>query len=1028
MNTTLPSGLYDRVVTEGLADALKKLVAVQAAQEQIPVEEGQFYYSRYVADIVRVVLRDLKSEEAQREIVNRIIDILAAEISAAAGTEDRATGEVLLALVGRQEAGLGQIEAPMRPGIPLSRSELLVNARGEYRIGRELETEIHSADRIDVLCSFIKWSGLRLMLDTLKAFAQQGKSIRVITTVYMGATERRALDALVDIGADVRISHDARRTRLHAKAWMFHRKSGYSTAYIGSSNLSAAAQLDGLEWNVRVSSVDAEQIVHKFALTFDSYWDDVEFVHYTATDEERTVLDTALGAQETAPGSDTMALLELRPYPFQQEILERLDVERSIHGRTRNLVVAATGTGKTVIAALDFRRLWDERGPLKLLFVAHRREILTQSLQVFRHAMADPDFGELYVGGERPVRGNHVFGSVQTLSRVDLSEIDPAAFDVVIVDEFHHAEAPTYQALLEHFRPAILLGLTATPERADGKSIMHWFDDRMASELRLWDAIDRGLLAPFQYFGVHDGMDLTRLKWKRGGYDLGDLEGLYTGNDVRLHNVVLALTKRVEDVRSMRALGFCVSVAHAEYMAKGFSDRGIPAVALTGNSPREERRQSLGRLRRREVNVVFTVDLFNEGVDIAELDTLLLLRPTQSPTIFIQQLGRGLRMHHEKTCLTVLDFIGLVHKEFRYDKTLGALLSSSRDELRRQIEEDFPLLPSGCSMQLDRKSKKEVLNNIRRAVRVGRGMLSGVVRRLGPDAGLQQVLAEAGVDVKDFYRRDRSLTELRRAAGFTHAEEGDYEAVVARSLGRMVHVDDADRQQYFSEFATSSRVVTGESEERRRRLMLLSMVFGRNTATDPEKYHRRLLSHAALCSELQELMDLLRTRVSHKPQPWQSSLRIPLFIHCTYRLQEVMAAFHAVGKSGLKLPREGVVYDQRSRCNLLFVTLRKSEKLYSPTTMYDDYAVSSTLFHWQSQGRTRADSSRGRRHIEHEQLGITPLLFARHSKSDAHGTVPYLFLGPLKYVTHEGDRPMNIMWRVRTPIPADFLRLARVAA
>ncbi len=1023
----LPAGLYERVIDEGLAGTLKQFHAVQAEQVQIPVEEGHFYYPQYIAGLLRAVLRTQRSENAQRSIVNRVIELLASELPGSASNEDRTTGAVLHALIGGLHSHLGKVEVPPRPGIPLSRSELLVNAPGEYRIGSELESEIHSADRIDLLCSFIKWSGLRLMLEALKQFADKDRVLRVITTVYMGATEKRALDALVRIGARVRISHDTRRTRLHAKAWLFHRRTGYTTAYIGSSNLSAAAQLEGLEWNVRVSSVDAEQIVRKFEATFDAYWKDSEFVPYEATSEEQKHLELALIAQQGEPDKDPLLPFDIRPYPFQQEILERLEVEREVHGRTRNLVVAATGTGKTIIAALDYRRLIQERRALTLLFVAHREEILKQSRQVFRHALRDPDFGELLVGGEKPVKGNHVFASVQSLSRMDLSAVDPAAYDMVIIDEFHHAAAPTYKKLLDHFQPDILLGLTATPERADGKSILHWFGGRTAAELRLWDAIDRGLLAPFQYFGVHDGMDLTRLRWRRGGYESSELENLYTGNKLRLRLIVQSLVKHVADIQDMRALGFCVSVAHAEYMAAGFREAGIPAMALTGGTPRDERRAAIGRLRSRDVNILFTVDLFNEGVDIPEVDTLLLLRPTQSATVFLQQLGRGLRLHPGKICLTVLDFIGMAREEFRYEATLGALSSSRRTRLQQQIEHGFPLLPSGCSIQLDRKSREEVLRNVRRAIKVNRNALVQVVAKAGPHSGLRHVLDEAGIDVGTFYRNGRSLTGLRRAAGFDVESPGPEEQRIARGLGRLLHVDDKERLNYYAKLVESGPSYGAGEAGERRRLMLLSVLFGKQAATNPEAYHSKLRSHTALCAEMEELMGLLE--VSHKPLSAGLPPDIPLFVHCRYRREELIAAFNYVGGRGLKLPLEGLVYVKPSRCNLLLVTLRKSKKLYSPTTMYEDYAVSRTLFHWQSPGRTRPGAETGKRIIHHEKEGITPLLFARLTKRSANGdTVPYVFLGPLKYLEHEGERPMNVMWEVRTPMPADFMRKARVAA
>ena len=1029
----LPAGLYEKVVSEELRQILEQLDGFRATTTGLDPDEGHVLLIQYLSALTAAVLRAYPRKDRigrQIQLVNRIVAVLEDEAPGALSGGDHATSEVLRAVHAARNEGLVPAGPPPRPGISLAQSELLVNARGEYRIGRELEREIQSADRIDLLCSFIKWSGLRLLIGSLKRFLEEGKTLRVITTVYMGATDRRALDTLVRLGGQVRISYDTRRTRLHAKAWLLKRETGFSTAYIGSSNLSAAAQLDGLEWNVRVSGVDAPRIVHKFEATFDTYWDDPEFVPYAGTQEERSELDRALGREGAAEGAEPLELFDIRPYPFQQEILERLATERTVHGRTRNLVVAATGTGKTIVAALDYRRLCAERSPRTLLFVAHRKEILEQSRRVFRHVLREPGFAELYVEGRRSERGSHVFASVQSFSRLDLEELSPKAFDVLIIDEFHHAAAPTYERMLRHFRPEILLGLTATPERADGQSILHWFDDRIAAELRLWDAIDRGLLAPFQYFGTSDETDLSQVRWRRGRYDDGELTALYTGDDLRARRVIDALRDRVADSRRMRAIGFCVGVEHARFMAARFGAAGIPALAVTGQTPRQERDQAIGRLRRREVNVLFTVDLFNEGVDIPEVDTVLFLRPTESATVYVQQLGRGLRLHEDKECLTVLDFIGAARKEFRFDLRYRALLGTTRRGLQRQIEAGFPLLPSGCAIQLDRESREAVLENIRKSLGSRTSTLVSELRRLGPDTGLGAFLREAGIDRYELYRGGRFFSDLRRAAGFEVPRSGPDEDRLGRALGRLLHVDEPNRIRFCERVLDPSFNPDALVEHSRRRLMmLLCVLFGPSAAGDIRGFHARLLEHPAISQELGELLVVLRSDVSHVPRRADLPAELPLALHCSYGRDEIMAAFGDVRNSVLRQPREGVVFHAPTRCNLLFVTLNKSERDYSPSTMYEDYAVSAELFHWQSQSTTRAETGKGRRHKEHESLGVTPLLFVRQNRKSDHGaTAPYVFLGPLKYVSHEGERPMNILWRVLTPIPADYLRQARVAA
>src|SRR5690606_10781014 len=334
------------------------------------------------------------------------------------------------------------------------------------------------------------------------------------------------------------------------------------------------------------------------------YWASPEDEAYSADEVNAVRLDRALRATRAEVLDALLAFLDVTPWPHQTEILEKLDAERQRHQRWKNLVVAATGTGKTVVAALDYKRLRDRRtfGPdPRLLFVAHRQEILKQSLGTFRQVLRDGQFGELYVAGNVPSAWRHVFGSVQSLSQLDFDRLPPDAFDIVIVDEFHHAGAPTYARLLGHLRPRLLLGLTATPERTDSENILHYFDGHIAAEMRLWDALERQLVCPFQYFGVHDGSDLSSLRWSRGGYDVGDLEKVFTGNDARVNLVLQQLQDKLRDVRRMRALGFCVSVAHAEYMARRFSDAGLPLLAVSADTPGEQRASAIQRLRAGEV-------------------------------------------------------------------------------------------------------------------------------------------------------------------------------------------------------------------------------------------------------------------------------------------------------------------------------------------------------------------------------------------------------------------------------------------
>ncbi len=589
---TEPStGLYEELITLRFEQQLKELGSLgwHPVVDAVGPESVPHVLARHVAGTVRRVLQGLPSVE-RVHAANHILE----SISTLEGAQEWVD---LVADGPRQLLALTRQEAPgvfaVRPGIPLSDTALITNSPEDPSLGFELRAELATADHVDLLCAFVKWHGLRIIEQSLQAAHTRGVPIRVITTTYIGATERRALDRLVrEFNAQVKVNYETRSTRLHAKAWLFRRESGYDTAYVGSSNLSKAALLDGLEWNVRLSSIATPDVLRKFGATFEAYWNDLSFETYDPdADGERLheALAVAGGTSSTAAKDRgiTLSGLEVRPYPHQRDMLERLEVEREVHHVHRNLLVAATGTGKTVMAALDYRQLRKKYGrDVRLLFVAHRKEILQQSLRTYQDVLMDANFGESLHSGEIPERWNHVFASVQSLNARALDRLARDHFDVIVIDEFHHGTSPTYRKILDYFQPDELLGLTATPERMDGKNIQdEFFDGRIAAEMRLWEALENELLSPFHYFGITDTTDLSTVEWKRGAYDAGALSNVLTGNVARARLVVKAVRDKVSDPGTMRALGFCVSVAHAHFMAESFRTAGLNAVALSGSHP-----------------------------------------------------------------------------------------------------------------------------------------------------------------------------------------------------------------------------------------------------------------------------------------------------------------------------------------------------------------------------------------------------------------------------------------------------------
>lgn len=1023
--TDFDQGIYEHLITQQVAGQLRHLDAARIQHEQLDPGDAHDVLARHISALVRRALLAVPGGddrvERQVELANRVAASIAAADPRVVTPDDQvADSRRLLYAIAAPPTPPALPAFPQRPATPLATGALLVNGRHQPRVGHEVSYEMASAGSVDLLCAFIKWHGLRLIEPAIRELTARGGRLRVITTTYLGATDQRAVDRLAELGAEIKISYEARTTRLHAKAWLFRRSNGMSTAYVGSSNLSKSALVDGLEWNVRISNVEQPHVIDTFAATFEDYWNDPAFEAYDpAKDGER--LGHALRGERTGGDDVTeIANLEVRPYGYQREILDDLTAEREVHGRWRNLVVMATGTGKTVVAALDYRRLHRAGKVDSLLFVAHQEQILRQSRSTFRQVMGDGSFGERLVAGERPTRWRHVFASIQSLHRQD---IDPEAFDMVIVDEFHHAEARTYAHLLERLRPRVLLGLTATPDRADGRDVRRWFDGHAAVELHLREALDRQLLAPFHYFGLHDDVDLSHLAWKRGqGYDRGELENVYTGNEARAR-LVLRAAQRLADVRRMRALGFCVSIGHAAFMADWFNRHGVPAAAVTSEVDRSAQQGLLRDFRNGTLRVLFTVDLFNEGVDLPMVDTIFLLRPTESATIFLQQLGRGLRLDDDKPCLTVLDFIGGQHANFRFDLRWRALTGVSRRAVHDAVERGFPTLPSGCHIELDRVAKEVVLRNLERAVPSSKNSMVAELRQLG-DVSLVEFLRDTGLEIEDVYRSATlgGWTGLRRLAGVEATTPGPADRELARAIGRLLHTDDPDRLALWEQVAAGGPVPDGRLLD-----MLHFSLWGPNVPlSQREQRLAQLRAEPARCAELRQVAGVLRERIHRVTAPVGLG-RLPLRVHARYSRNEACAAFGMPNPGSL---REGVKWLPDERADIFFVTLLKSEQHYSPTTMYADRAITETLFQWESQSTTTAASVTGQRYIHHEKQGSTVHLFVRETKvaEGNLGAPAYLYAGPMTYREHSGERPMRIIWELAHPLPADLYAAARAIA
>lgn len=1034
MSMVLPFGIYDALIDKALQDALLRYPELRTVLGKIDVEEQPERYASFIAGVVKQALREENDPEKRLALCNAVISLVSSGTSAYLSAKQLVHAEkpLLLEITPPYYGASGM----PRPHTPITESSLFTGSPRDPQLVHELQAEMRSADAVDILISFIKWSGLRLLMPAFEDLRERMVPVRLITTAYMGASDAPAVEWLAKmLNVKVRVSYDTERTRLHAKAYHFKRQSGFSTAYIGSANMSRAAITSGLEWNLKITSQDMIHILEKFTAEFETYWNSKEFIPFDPG--EPGVFRKAIARARNRGISRLAVFFDLRPHPFQERILEALERERMLRHQCRNLVIAATGTGKTVVAAFDYKRFFDARnGQARLLFVAHRQEILEQALATFRNVLRDINFGELLVGPFTAERMEHLFCSVGMLANRRLWEqVGKTFYDYIVVDEVHHGTAASYRPIFDKFNPEIMLGLTATPERMDGDNVAADFGNRFAAEIRLPEALEEKLLCPFHYFGVADPVSLKDDRfWRNGRYDIAALENVYTGDHFQAHqrlDVVLDTLNRYEpNIEAVKGIGFCVSIRHAEFMAEMFSKHGIASGAFVSGADEVRCQSMLADLKSGRLTFLFTVDKLSEGVDVPDINMVLFLRPTQSLTVFLQQLGRGLRHAPEKDCLTVLDFVGQSHRKYRIDTKLKALLPRHRFSIDHEVEMDFPHLPSGCAIQLDRLSRRHILENIRENLR----NLAVQV----PDR-LQTFYAETGQDLTfgNFVRHhdyeperllinetwtgwkaramlssipsDPDLSRLKKALLRIAFVNGPMEIALLRRLIGMLK-----RGAVHDALANAGQAAIGVHyriwAETAVNLDMKSM----------DDSFQRLARNPSILEDMDEILEWAETETQSNGAIPQLPFQCGMEIHAQYGIRDILAALRVATLESAGQRGVGVIHFPDFKAYALLITFQKTEKEFSPATMYADYPISRELLHWESQSTTAQQSLTGQNLIFHEERGYTILVFARDLKKRNGVTVPFTFLGPAVMVSYESERPIRMVWRLRYPMPVDM--------
>lgn len=1026
-------GLYEAIITERLSAALQSS-GLEHERAKLGKEDAPAMLAQFLGALTLQTLESVDEDDArtkQLEVVNALLATLERFNPRIADQNVELTSEYLQGV-----KAVGQNVLPVVPVTPLSQSALFTGTTcGKAQLSLELLAEMKSADRVDILVSFIKNSGLRVLNDGFKDLLKRKVPVRIITTTYMGATDAEAIECLAGYpNVEVKVSYDTKNTRLHAKAYYFHRDSGYSTAYVGSSNMSNPAMTDGLEWNIKATQADLPNILRAFRAEFEGYWNNERFQSYQQHRDIKKLKDALVaGRTEQAPGQH-MVLFDVTPRAYQQRILDALLAERTVRDSYRNLLVAATGTGKTVISAFDYKNFCDAKGGERprLLFLAHREEILTQSLQTYRHVLKDVGFGNQMGGSAGEADSmSHLFCTVQTAqSRRIWEQLGRDYYDFIVVDEAHHSAAGTYTEILSGFSPKVLLGMTATPERMDGDSILPLFNNRIAAELRLPEALEEKLLCPFQYFCVSDPVSIADNSfWDQGKYKTSALEKAYVEDNAtatqRLNTIFAALERyNFGNIGAVKGLGFCVSIKHAEYMAQAFNEKQIPSVALTSQTNDDIRKAAVQKLRSGELRFIFTVDLFNEGVDIPEANLVLFLRPTDSLTVFLQQLGRGLRHAKGKECLLVLDFVAQMHKKYRIDRKFAALLSGKRYNIKKEVETGFPHVPAGCSIQLEAQAMEQVVANIKAAYANLKNYVKETIVTFEQDTGKPLTF---GNYIHTYEIDPARLLDARswsdwknEALGLVAEPEPDGE-YLKQATERVAQATGPKYLKAIRALPQSGNELLAKSD--RTALMLHGLLWQKPGAKlsmrTKDEIFSRLTRNPRGLSDLAEVAEYkLGITNSLGSQPYAD---LPLELHAHYGNDEIQAAFgrDIFAESGQK--GVGVLHFPASKAYALLITLNKSERDFSETTMYRDYPISRELFHWQSQSNTTQASESGQNLIQHIQRGYAIHLFVRSTRTIGPATAPFQYLGKATYVKHEGECPISFTWKLDHLMPSELM-------
>ena len=899
----------------------------------------------------------------------------------------------------------------------------------------ELRNSLNSCNRFFFSVAFINYSGLQLLLDIFTNLERNNIEGKIITSTYLSFTDVKSLRKLTtfnNIETKIYIADSFRG--FHTKGYIFEYEDYYKVI-IGSSNITQSALKTNVEWNVRyITKNKTEGFALEIIEEFNKLWDltneiNEEFLYQYESflnEVEKFVLLEKQVFEKS---------IEIKANSMQKKALYNLQKLRE-NNQEKALLIAATGTGKTYLSAFDVKNF----SARKVLFLVHREVILSEAMESFKKVNEDRTVSK-YAAGNKDLSGDFVFAMVQTLySNENYRTIPRDYFDYIIADEAHRSYSQSYKSLIEYFTPKFLLGMTATPERTDGGNIFELFNNNIALEMRLRDSLREDLVLPFHYFGISDvtadleNVDLTKIDEVAKKLSIKD----------RVDFVIEKMEYYGYSGRKRKCLAFCVNNAHADFMANEFNAFGYPSISLSSESLDNERKEAIKRLesQKDKLEFIFTVGIFNEGVDIPTVNLVLMLRPTQSPIIFTQQLGRGLRKHPEKEFLTVLDFIGNHNKSFLIPIALSGSKYYDKDSLKVQLEKNFSDIPGCTNISMDKIAKEYILSKLEKVnfndLKYLREEYFEFKNSIGKKQSqvptlLDYISNEYSPDPVKFISKANSYVEF--VAMMENIELNIEEGIlkILRLLDKQLpikrinefvaikellingtlsfqgaknsvlhYINDVDDESLLHTFKYLSGQILGPKEQD-------SFYYIKGDGRSKlELLDSKLLNNEKILETLN--YGILR----YQEEFGQDKMTYPYLKKYTYYKMKDMGFLTNYEKSFASIRGSGVW--KNGKHYYLFVDLHKGEDIHESIN-YKDKLLSTTLMQWETQNKTSQNSETGKDLIHNKSRGIHLHMFLRKAKQIGNQKLDYIYIGEVNSLEYEGEKPITIKMEIIDPIP-----------